>query len=199
MQCIVTSRQDLAAVWREGDGTQCRSPLNARSTSRLGIPEPGGSGVAPPSGSWSRPARRRRHLRLHICFAERLQDRAALGLPELGGAVAASGQDLVSVRRERDGSTWPVCPLKVRRTAPVSASQSLAVLSRLPVRILAPFGEKATEDTPPGSTERSQDRSGAGIPKSSGIVDGIVGSCRGQNLGPVWREGDRQHLRWYVH
>ena len=55
-----------------------------------------------------------------------------------------------------------LCPLSVSSSRPLAASHTLAVLSKLPVTMRRPSGEKATEQTPPTVPRESEQLPPAG-------------------------------------
>ena len=73
------------------------------------------------------------------------------GEPDDGGAVAAGGEHEAAVRREADGGDFLLVAGEredfLAGSRSVRASQSLTVLSWLPVSTRVPSGEKATEVT----------------------------------------------------
>ena len=65
-------------------------------------------------------------------------------VPDLHRLVPASRDDPPAVRAERHARNRSVCPLSVRVSWPVAASQTFTVLSSLPETIRRPSGLKAT-------------------------------------------------------
>ena len=108
---------------------------------RSRIPELGGFVIArrqDPSA-----IRTKRCLIERILMVERGDEFARSRIPEFGGFVRAPRQDLGTVGTKRRVGDL-ILMVKEAMSLPEAASQSLAVLSALPVRIRAPSGLNAT-------------------------------------------------------
>ena len=79
---------------------------------------------------------------------EREDLRSPRGVPDLCCPVTTGGEDPRPVRAKRTELTKLSCPLSVRISAPVLASQTFAVLSKLPVTIRDPSGLNDAEPNP---------------------------------------------------
>ena len=93
------------------------------------------------------------------------------GVPDLHRFIVARGGDATAVGAERNAVTESVCPLSVSVSWPVTASQTLTVLSSLAEAMRRPSGLNATPVDGAGvSLERERLLAGRGIPDLDRLI-----------------------------
>ena len=90
---------------------------------------------------------------------EGAEESSAVGVPDFEGVVVGGGEDAGAVGAEGQALTLEVCPSRERRSRPLSASQTLRVLSSEAERMRVPSGLKAqplTQSVCPSRERRSR-------------------------------------------
>ena len=103
---------------------------------------------------------------------------AAPRVPDLRRPVATRGDDARAVGAERRRDDGSVCPLSVRTSAPLCASQTFAVLSELPVTMREPSGLNDAESTRSGVPLEREDLGAARASQTFAVLSLLAVTMR---------------------